>query len=59
MEGHNPISQDRDPRVLRRRDQAGGVRPIREVLAEVLSQYRIVLPEAARRTPAVEAVGRR
>ena len=58
MEGHNPISQGRDSRALRGRDRAGGVRPIREVLAEVLSQYRIVLPEATRQTSAVEAVGR-
>ena len=58
MEGHNPISQGRDSRVSRGRDRAGGVRPIREILAEVLRQYRIVLPEAARQTSAVEVVGR-
>ena len=52
MEGHNHVSQGRQGRGPRGRERDGGVRPIRDVLAEVLSQYRIALPEPPRRAPA-------
>ncbi len=44
MSGDSPVAPDGDCRPADRRSRDGGVRPIRDVLAELLAHYQVRFP---------------